>query len=72
MQDHLHFTAEAVVKEVAKQGLAHVSFGKLKRRYEELLHMCNQLIEPDTAEEHAKQAEVRMAYIKAFMLLLLG
>jgi len=72
MQDHLHFTAETAAKEVAKQGVAHVSFGKLKRRYEELLHRCNQLIEPDTEEEHAEQAEVRMACIKAFLLLLLG
>jgi len=48
MQDHLYFTAEAAAKEVAKQGVAHVSFGKLKRCYEELLHRCNQLIEPDT------------------------
>jgi len=72
MQDHLHFTAEVAAKEVEKQGVAHVSFGKLKRLYEELLHMCNQLIKPDTEEEHAKQAEVRMTCIEAFLLLLLG
>jgi len=48
MQDHLHFTAEAAAKEVGKQGATHVSFGKQKRRYEELLHRCNQLVEPDT------------------------
>jgi hypothetical protein len=72
MQDHLHFTAEVAAKEVGRQGDAHVSFTKLKRRYEELVHRCNQLIEPDTEEEHAKLAEVRIACIKAFLLLLLG
>ena len=72
MQDHLHFIAEATAKEVAKQGVAHVSFGKLERRYEKLLHRCNQLIEPDTKEEHAEQDEVRMACINAFMLILHG
>jgi len=72
MQDHLHFTAKVGSKKVGKQGDAHVSFGKLKRRYEEVLHRCNQLIEPDTEDEHAEQADVRMTCIKAFLLLLLS
>jgi len=72
MQEDQHFTAEDAAKEVGRQGGAHVSFIKLKRHYKELLHRCNQLIEPDTEEEHAEQAEVRMACIKAFLLLLLS
>jgi len=57
---------------VGRQGDAHVSFGKLKRRYEELLHRSNQLIEPATKEEYEDQGQVRLACIKAFLLLLLG
>ena len=34
MQVELLFTAEAAAKEMTKQGVAHVSFGVLKRRYE--------------------------------------
>jgi len=41
MQVDLLFTEEAAAKEVAKHGAAHVSFGVLKRRYEELLNRCN-------------------------------
>jgi len=41
MQVDLLFTAEAAAKEMTKQGDAHVSFGVLKRRYEELLNRCN-------------------------------
>jgi len=44
MQEDLLFTAEAATKEVRKQGSAHVSFCKLKRRYEKLLNRCNQLL----------------------------
>ena len=42
MQKDLHFAAMAAAKKVGNQGGAHVSFTKLKRRYEELLHKCNQ------------------------------
>jgi len=72
MQEDLGFTAEAATKEMGRLGGAHLSFDKLKRRYEELLHRCNQLIEPNTEEEHAEQAQVRLACIKAFLLLLFG
>jgi len=72
MQVDLTFTAEAAAKEMTKQGAAHVSFGVLKRRYEELLNMCNQLLEIDTQEEQDERAHVRLACIKAFLLLLLG
>jgi len=72
MQVDLLFTAEAATKEMTKQGVAHVSFGVLKRRYEELLNRCNQLLEPDTKEEQDEQAQVGLACIKAFLLLLLG
>jgi hypothetical protein len=72
MRVDLLFTAEAAAKEVGKQGAAHISFGKLKRRYEELLNRCNQLLDPDTQEERDEQAQVRLAYIKAFLFLLLG
>ena len=48
MQVDLLFTAEAAAKEMPKQGAAHVNFGVLKRCYEELLNMCNQLLEIDT------------------------
>jgi len=68
----LLFTADATAKEVGKQGVAHVSFGKLKRRYEELFNRCNQLLEPDTEEEYEEQGKVRLACIKVFLLLLLG
>jgi len=44
MQVDLLFTEEAAAKEVEKQGAAHVSFGILKRRYEELLNRCNHLL----------------------------
>ena len=44
----------------------------LKRRYEELLNRCNQLVEIDTEEEQDERAQVRLACVKAFMLLLLG
>jgi len=57
---------------VGKQGAAHVSFGKLKRRYEELFNRCNQLLEPDTEEEYEEMGKVRLTCIKAFLLLLLG
>ena len=57
---------------MGRQGGAHVSSGKLKRRYEELLRRCNQPIELDTEKEHAEQAQVRTTCIKAFLLLLLG
>jgi len=72
MQVELLFTAEAAAKEMTKQGVAHVSFGVLKRRYEELLNRCNQLLEPDTQEEQDERAQVRLACIKAFLFLLLG
>ena len=49
-QVDLLFIAEATAKEVGKQGAAHISFGVLKRRYEELLNRCKQLLEPDTHE----------------------
>jgi len=57
---------------VARQGAAHVSFGKLKRRYEELLNRCNQLLKPDTNEVYEEQGKVRLTCIKEFLLLLLG
>jgi len=72
MQEDLHFTMEDIAKEVGKQGGAHVSFTKMKKRYEELLHRCNQLIESDTEVEHAEQAKVKIDCIKAFLLLFLG
>jgi len=72
MQVDLHFTEEAAAKEVARQGAAHFSFGVLKRRYEELLNRCNQLLEIDTQEEQDERAHVRLACIKEFLLLLLG
>jgi len=71
MQVDLLFTEEAAAKEVARQGVAHVNFGVLKRRYEELLNRCNQLLEIDTHEEQDERAHVRLACIKAFLLLLL-
>jgi len=36
------------------------------------LNRCNQLLEPDTQEEEDERAQVRLACIKAFLLLLLG
>jgi hypothetical protein len=44
MQEGLLFTVEVAAKEVRRQCVAHVSFGKLKRRYKELLNRCNQLL----------------------------
>jgi len=52
IQVDLLFTAEVASKEVTRQGAAHVSFGILKRHYEELLNRCNQLLKPDTEEEY--------------------
>jgi len=72
MQADLLFTLEDVGKELTKQGCCYVSFCVLKRRYEELLHRCNQLVEIDTEEEEHKRALVRLACIKAFLLILLG
>lgn len=72
MQMDLLFTEEAAAKEMTKQGAAHVSFGVLKRCYEELLNRCNQLLVNDTQKEQDERAEVRLACIKAFLLLLLG
>jgi hypothetical protein len=57
---------------LTKQGGSHFSFGAMKRRYEELLNRCNQLIEIDTLEEQQELARVRLACVKAFLLLLLG
>jgi len=68
----VELTAKAAAKEMTKQGAAHDSFGVLKRRYEELLNSCNQLLEPDTQEEQDERAQVRLACIKAFLMLLLG
>ena len=39
LQNDLLFTAEAAAKEVRSQGVVHVSFGKLKMRYEDLLYI---------------------------------
>ena len=72
MQVDLLFTEEVAAKEVARQGAAHVSFGVLKRRYEEILNRYNQLLEIYTQEEQHERAHVRLACIKAFLLLLLG
>jgi len=72
MHADLLFAEEDVAKELTKQGGSYVSFGVLKRRYEALLNRCNQLVEIDTQEEQGERAEVRMACIKAFLLLLLG
>ncbi|XP_039683068.1 protein MAIN-LIKE 1-like [Medicago truncatula] len=72
MQTNLLFTAEAAGKELTRQGASHISFGALKTRYEEILNRCNQLLVPDTEEEQEEQARVRLACIKAFMLLLIG
>jgi len=41
-------------------------------RYEELLNRCNRLLELDTQDEQDERAQVRLACIKAFLLLLLG
>jgi len=57
---------------VVKHCGAHVSYTTLKRRYEELLNRCNQLVEPDTEEERAEKSVVRTTCVKAFFLLLLG
>jgi len=57
---------------MTKQGAAHIRFGVLKRLYEELLNRCNQLLEIDTHEEQDERVHVRLACIKAFLLLLLG
>jgi len=72
MQADLLFTEEDAAKELTKQGGSHVSFGVLKRRYEQLLNRCNQLVEIDTEEEQQERAQVRLACVKAFLLLLLG
>jgi len=39
IQADLLFTAENAAKEMTRQGAAHISFGVLKRRYEELLKL---------------------------------
>jgi len=44
MQGDLLFTAEAAAKEMTRKGVAHISFGVLKRRYDELYNRCNQLV----------------------------
>ena len=72
LQEDLLFSAEDAAKEVGRQGAAHVSFGKLKIRYAQLLSRFNELRQPDTEEEHAEQAVVRVTCIKAFLLLVLG
>jgi len=48
MQADLLFIEEAAAKELTRQGAAHISYGVLKRRYEELLNRCNQLLEIHT------------------------
>nr|ABE87598.2 IMP dehydrogenase/GMP reductase, related [Medicago truncatula] len=60
----LLFTEEDAAKELTRQGTPHISFGALKRRYEEFLNRCNQLLVPDTQEELDERAEVRLACIK--------
>ena len=72
MQVDLLLTAEVAATDVGRQGAAPVSFGKLKRRYKELMNRCNQLLKPDTEEEYEEQGQVRLTCIKAFLLLLLG
>jgi len=71
MQADLLFSAEDAAKEVVRQGDAHVSFGKLKIRYVQLWSRCNELRQPDTEEEHVEHVVVRVACIKAFLLLVL-
>jgi len=70
--NELCFSEEDTVEQVNKYCGTHVSFTTLKQCYEELFNRCNQLVEPDTKEEHTEQAIVRTACVKAFLLLLLG
>jgi len=60
------------VEQVNKHFGAHVSYTTLKRRYEELLNRCNQLVEDLLEAKEVEQSVVRPAYVKAFLLLLLG
>jgi len=72
LQNELCFTEEDAVGQVVKHCGAHVSYTTLKRRYEELLNRCNQLVDPDTEEEVEEQSVVRIACVNVFLLLLLG
>lgn len=55
-----------------KQWGGYVSITHLKECYERLLNRCNQLEEPVYEEEEQEQGLARNAYIKAFLLLLVG
>jgi hypothetical protein len=60
------------MKECKDQWAVFISYTHLKRCYERLLNMCNQLQKPASDEEEEEQSVVRTACIKAFLLLLLG
>jgi len=72
LQNELCFTVEDVVDQVVKHCVAHVSYTALRRRYEELLNRCNQLVDLDTKAEEVEQSVVRTDCVKAFLLLLFG
>jgi len=59
------------MKECKDQLGAFFSYTPLKKCYERLLNRCNKLQQPASHEEE-EQSLVRTAYIKAFLLLLIG
>jgi hypothetical protein len=72
LENDLLITVEDVVEHVNKHFCVHVSYTALKQRYEELLNRSNQLVEDLSEEEEVEESLVRLACVKAFLLLLLG
>jgi len=54
LENELLFSVEDVVEQVNNNCSAHISYTVLKRRYEELLNRCNQLVEDLSEEEEAE------------------
>jgi len=72
LMSHLLFQMEEAVGQVSDFG-ACVTYTALKERYEHLLNRCNHLLGEDLSEEEEEElSHIRLACVKAFLLLLLG
>ena len=73
MVTHLLFLVEEAVQQVSDNSGVCVTYTTLKERYEHLLNRCNHLLGEDLSEEEEEElSHIRLACVKAFLLLLLG
>ena len=73
MVTHLLFPVEEAVQQVSDNSGACVTYTALKQRYEHLLNGFNHLMGEDLSKvEEEELSRIRLAYVKAILLLLLG